>query len=159
MMRNTRSGANSMPVIRLYSKYHKQTKAAKHQTSAKPKTTTGSGVVTGQASAEPKLLAVHPATKKPAPRLKDARSTREVKQAILQQVSAGGKLKAKHHLQSLLFGLSMGLAVLFIFLFSFFNEFFIAPFIQPSRNASATPLSSVPTASRPPARPRSSFPR
>lgn len=58
---------------------------------------------------------------------------------VKDRVSAGGKLKAKHHLQSLLFGLAMGAIVLFIMLFSFFNEFFIAPFIQPAR-ASNTPI-------------------
>lgn len=44
------------------------------------------------------------------------------------------KLKAKHHIQSLLFGLGIGFLAIFIFLFGFFNEVFIAPFIQPSRN-------------------------
>ena len=44
------------------------------------------------------------------------------------------KLKAKHHIQSLLFGLGIGFLTIFIFLFGFFNEVFIAPFIQPSRN-------------------------
>ena len=58
---------------------------------------------------------------------------------VKDRVSAGGKLKARHHLQSLLFGLGMGAIVLFIMLFSFFNEFFIAPFIQPAR-ASNTPI-------------------
>ena len=58
---------------------------------------------------------------------------------VKDRVNAGGKLKAKHHLQSLIFGLSMGAIVLFIMLFSFFNEFFIAPFIQPAR-ASNTPI-------------------
>ena len=62
-----------------------------------------------------------------------ARSTKEVQAAIRDKVTAGGKLKAKHHLQSLLFGLGMGLIVVIIFLFGFFNEVFIAPFIQPSR--------------------------
>ena len=55
-------------------------------------------------------------------------------------MSAGGKLKAKHHFQSLLFGLSMGAVTLVILLFGFFNEVIIAPFIQPSRDACAAPL-------------------
>lgn len=46
------------------------------------------------------------------------------------------KLQAKHHLQSLAFGLGMGFLVILIFLFGFFNEVVIAPFIQPSRNVS-----------------------
>lgn len=120
------------------SKYHKQTKKAKAAAPPKEEVAPGQAVVSAPA---PKMLAVHPAPKKkPAPRLKDARSAREVKQAVLHHVTAGGQLKAKHHVQSLLFGLGLGFVVLFIFLFGFFNEFFIAPFIQPSRNASATPL-------------------
>lgn len=121
------------------SKYHKQTKKTPPREDAKEETRESGKAIVGKP--EPKMLAVHPAPKKkPAPKLKDARSAREVKQAVLHHVTAGGKLKAKHHVQSLLFGLGLGFLVLFIFLFGFFNEFFIAPFIQPSRNASATPL-------------------
>lgn len=72
--------------------------------------------------------------------LADQRSRSEIKRQILDKVSAGGKLKAKHHAQSLLFGLGMGFLVLIIFMFSFFNQFFIAPFIHPNQNASAAPL-------------------
>ncbi len=46
----------------------------------------------------------------------------------------------KHHLQSLLFGLSIGGVVMIIFLFGLFNEVVLAPLYQPSRHASATPL-------------------
>jgi len=80
---------------------------------------------------------------KPRPtktKLRDARSASEVQTAIRDSVTAGGKLQTKHHLQSLLFGLSMGVLVIIIFLFSFFNEVIIAPFIQPSRTSAATPL-------------------
>lgn len=73
-------------------------------------------------------------------KLRDARSSEEIQAAIRDKVTAGGKLEAKHHLQSLLFGLSMGFIVLLIFLFGFFNEVIIAPFIQPSRTSAATPL-------------------
>jgi LPXTG-site transpeptidase (sortase) family protein len=73
-------------------------------------------------------------------RLRDSRSASEVQDHIKHTVTAGGKLKAKHHLQSLLFGLSMGFIVIVIFLFSFFNEVVIAPFIQPSRASASTPL-------------------
>lgn len=73
-------------------------------------------------------------------KLRDSRSSKEIQEALRDKVTAGGKLKAKHHLQSLLFGLGMGLIVLMIFLFGFFNEVIIAPFIQPSRVAASTPL-------------------
>jgi sortase A len=73
-------------------------------------------------------------------KLRDIRSTEEVKEVIRDKVSAGGKLEAKHHIQSLLFGLGMGCIVLLIFLFSFFNEVIIAPFIQPGRAQASTPL-------------------
>lgn len=73
-------------------------------------------------------------------RLRDSRNTKEIQGAIRDKVSAGGKLKTKHHLQSLLFGLGMGLIVVIIFLFGFFNEVVIAPFIQPSRASASTPL-------------------
>ncbi|HXR49684.1 MAG TPA: class E sortase, partial [Verrucomicrobiae bacterium] len=73
-------------------------------------------------------------------KLRDVRTKTEVQAVIRDKVSAGGKLQAKHHLQSLLFGLSMGLIAVVIFLFGFFNEVIIAPFIQPSRATAATPL-------------------
>ena len=63
-----------------------------------------------------------------------------LKHKIVDKVSAGGRLKPKHHLQSLLFGLGTGAIVLAVLLFSFFNQYIIAPFIQPSRNVSATPI-------------------
>lgn len=67
-------------------------------------------------------------------------SVADIKERIRNTVSAGGKLKPKHHLQSLGFGLACGTVVLVIFLFSFFNEVFLAPFIQPSRRVSETPV-------------------
>jgi LPXTG-site transpeptidase (sortase) family protein len=88
-----------------------------------------------QASAPSRTKA---ATKKP--RLKDSRSAKEVQAVIKHNVSAGGKLTAKHHIQSLLFGLGLGAIVVLIFLFGLFNEVVIAPFIQPSRTAVATPI-------------------
>ena len=63
-----------------------------------------------------------------------------LKQKIINTATARGKLKPKHHLQSLLFGISMGLVVLAIFMFGFFNERFIAPFISPSKTASSSPI-------------------
>lgn len=67
-------------------------------------------------------------------------SPSELRSRIRNTVSANGKLSAKHHIQSLLFGLGMGFIVLVVMLFGFFNEFVIAPFIQPSRTVSATPV-------------------
>lgn len=64
----------------------------------------------------------------------------QIRDIIRHKVTAGGRLKAKHHIQSLLFGLSAGAIVLVLFLFSFFNEVIIAPFIQPARTAHATPI-------------------
>ena len=69
----------------------------------------------------------------------DTRTPKQIRERILHTVSGGGRLKAKHHFQSLAFGLSVGMATLVIFLFGFFNEVVIAPFIQPGR-ASATPI-------------------
>src|SRR5581483_8645514 len=81
-----------------------------------------------------------PATSHSLPNLTDKRSVGEIRRTIKHQVSAGGKLTAKHHIQSILFGLSVGFIALVIFLFGFFNEVIIAPFIQPSRNVGATPI-------------------
>lgn len=73
-------------------------------------------------------------------KLRDVRNSQQLKSTIRDKVSAGGKLEAKHHLQSLLFGLGMGLIVLVVFMFSFFNEVVIARFIQPSRTSASTPI-------------------
>jgi sortase A len=101
----------------------------------------------GPAKDEALVLAEHKQQATPArarakkeAKLRDARSREEIQAAIKDKVSAGGKLEAKHHLQSLLFGLGMGLIVVIIFLFGFFNEVVIAPFIQPSRATASTPL-------------------
>jgi LPXTG-site transpeptidase (sortase) family protein len=63
-----------------------------------------------------------------------------ISRTIRSKVTANGQLKAKHHLQSLLFGLGLGALVVVIFLFSFFNEIIIAPFIQPSRSSASVPV-------------------
>lgn len=90
----------------------------------------------------PVLGSVKPAPKKqPKDNTnKPKRSLQDTKTELLNKVTARGKLRPKHHLQSLLFGLSMGFIVITIFMFSFFNERFIAPFITPSRTASAGPI-------------------
>lgn len=83
----------------------------------------------------------------------DGSTVAQLRQLIRDKVSAGGKLHARHHLQSLAFGLAIGCVTVVIFLFGFFNEVIIAPFIQPSRTASATPIivdpSAVATSSTP----------
>ena len=100
--------------------------------------------ITGQAqpaaASAAQTLAKHKQQAGKPRKLRDARNTKDVQTAIRHHVSAGGKLEAKHHIQSLLFGLGMGLVVLLVFLFGFFNEVVITPFIQPSRVSSATPL-------------------
>lgn len=70
----------------------------------------------------------------------DTAATKQLKSKIVSTVTADGKLKIKHHLQSLAFGLGSGAVVLFILLFGFFNEFIIAPLIQPSRTVNDTPI-------------------
>ena len=67
-------------------------------------------------------------------------TTADLRRIIRDKVSYNGRLQAKHHLQSLLFGIGVGCVTLVIFLFGFFNEVIIAPFIQPARAATATPI-------------------
>ncbi len=69
-----------------------------------------------------------------------ADSVADIRRRIVRRTQARSKLRPKHHLQSLLFGLGMGLVVVIVLLFGFFNEVIIAPFIQPSRHVSSTPL-------------------
>ena len=69
-----------------------------------------------------------------------AEATRRIKQRIQHKVSAGGKLKARHHVQSLLFGFGVGAVMLLVLLFGFFNEFIITPFIQPSSKVAGIPI-------------------
>jgi sortase A len=65
---------------------------------------------------------------------------RGVKAKVSNTISANGRLDAKDHLKSFLFGLGvMSVAGLFI-LFFFFNQVFVAPFISPSKSVSATPI-------------------
>ncbi len=108
---------------------HTQSHAA--ETKSKPKVTAVTGHV------RPRDIATPSARGK---RLRDARTTREIKESIKHKVSAGGALKTKHHVQSLLVGLGAGVATLLILLFGLFNEMVIAPFIQPSRSVSSTPI-------------------
>lgn len=100
----------------------------------------------------PKLPSMQPTTQAVLP-AEDKRTPAELKQVIRNKVTAGGKLKLRHHLQSLTFGLTIGFLTLVIALFGLFNEVVIAPFIQPSRTVSATPIiidpSSVTTSTTP----------
>ncbi len=70
----------------------------------------------------------------------DTRTSAQIKQQVINKLSANGKLSAKHHVQSLLFGVGIASCVVLLFLFSFFNERFVAPFISPSRQVTATPI-------------------
>jgi sortase A len=81
-----------------------------------------------------------PTARKAKAKHSDDRTVSDVKAELLNKVTARGKAKRSHHLQSLLFGLSMGIITVIIFLFSFFNERFIAPFITPARAVSSTPI-------------------
>jgi sortase A len=70
----------------------------------------------------------------------DKRRPEAVRDELLAKVQGRARLKPRHHVQSLLFGLGCGGLALLLVLFSFFNELVIAPFIQPSRSVSATPI-------------------
>lgn len=79
-------------------------------------------------------------TAAPKPKNSKKVSVAQFKDQLAKQINAQGKLSAKHHLQSLMFGLACGSVVVLLLLFSFFNERIIAPFITPSRTASSTPI-------------------
>ncbi|HUC90351.1 MAG TPA: class D sortase [Patescibacteria group bacterium] len=72
----------------------------------------------------------------------ERRSVATIKKQITRKVRMehSAQVKAKQHLQSLLFGIGIGVIALVITLFSFFNEMVIAPFIRPGSQASATPI-------------------
>ena len=110
---------------------HKTGRTATPKPSADPKVLTVSGHV------QPRAIATPSARGK---RLRDARTAREIKDGIKHKVTAGGALKAKHHVQTLFVGLGAGALTLLVLLFGLFNEMVIAPFIQPSRAVSDTPI-------------------
>lgn len=67
-------------------------------------------------------------------------SVTDLKKKLAARVSADGRLTAKHHLKSLLFGLGAAGVVALMVVFTLFNQLFITPFISPSKTASSTPL-------------------
>ncbi|HET8991917.1 MAG TPA: sortase, partial [Candidatus Saccharimonadales bacterium] len=94
-------------------------------------------------SNKPALIAEHKheaARQKPRPKPVDKRSPSDIRETLRDKVTAGGKIKAKHNLQSLVFGLGMGSLVVIIFMFSFFNQLIITPFISPSSVSADTPI-------------------
>jgi sortase A len=95
-----------------------------------------------QTAAEAEKKHIVPEPPKP---LIDDRSQYVIQKQVVKKVEKRAKLKTKHHVQSLVFGLSMGSVVVFLLLFTFFNERFITPFISPSRSVSATPIIVDPT--------------
>lgn len=100
--------------------------------------------VKNEPSHKAEVIAEHthiPATKPTKKRkIRAPESISEVKAKIKKTISADGKLEKKHHVKSLLFGLSLSGAFALIIVFALFNQIFMAPFITPSRSASASPL-------------------
>lgn len=76
----------------------------------------------------------------PPKETKEPRTAGEIKNQLMDKISAGGKLNAVHHAKSLLFGMGLSAIVLLITSFVFFNEAYIAPFISPGQSVSATPI-------------------
>ncbi|MDB5169450.1 MAG: hypothetical protein JWO41_806 [Candidatus Saccharibacteria bacterium] len=97
-------------------------------------------VIGQQPAPAPEVTSRKKSVQRHSKKLRDVRSVDDVRKTIKHNVSAGGKLTAKHHLQSILFGLGMGALVMIVVLFGLFNEIFLAPLYQPSRHASATPI-------------------
>jgi sortase A len=73
---------------------------------------------------------------------KDKRNVAAIRKQVMKRVraSSSAQIKAKQHLQSLVFGIGLAALVVLVFLFGFFNQVIIAPFIQPSGHANATPI-------------------
>jgi len=107
--------------------------------------------------APPRQLPPQPIPSKPAAR-KETRTPAQLRDSIRNKITANGRLKARHHLQSLGFGLAIGMVTIVITLFSFFNEVIIAPFIQPGRT-SATPIIIDPNAVTPSSTPEIIIPK
>lgn len=87
---------------------------------------------------EPTPAAAHPTHKRK--NSNRSRTVTQVKRQLLGKVEGRQKLSRKHHVQSVLFGLTAGAIVMIILLFGFFNERIIAPFVTPSKTVSDTPI-------------------
>ena len=106
-----------------------RTKARNQPTASRPKRPSKVGAVIRQTKVGRMIADSEVATK-----------SKRIGKKLSTHVSADGKINAKQHLQSLVFGLGMGGLVLLVLLFSFFNEFIITPFIQPSKKVTAAPV-------------------
>ncbi len=122
----------------------------------------------GQAAQYPHTAAAQPVMEPPTSPVstmskpqkpKKPHTVAQLKSQINHRVSSKGRLKAKHHFQSLLFGLSSGAVVVLILLFGFFNERFIAPLITPSRSVNATPIITDPNSTAASANPEIIIPK
>ena len=69
-----------------------------------------------------------------------AESMADLKHKVLNKVNAGGKLKAKHHVKSIVFALSFASFITLVLFFITNNQRFITPFIQPSQKVAAAPF-------------------
>ncbi|MEI7632415.1 MAG: sortase [bacterium] len=119
----------SLPDAEKHEVWNEFYKANQHQTPVKHRQD-----INTNATAHHKNTTLHQAQKT------DTRTVADIKNQVISKISAGGKLKAKHHIQSLLFGIGMASLFAFVLLFSFFNERFIAPFVSPSKSVTATPI-------------------
>lgn len=88
----------------------------------------------------PPMLPVVQKSKQLFPLKSDPRSVTDIKNQLVDKITAGGTLKPVHHFKSLLFGLGMASLVGLIMTFTFFNEIIIAPFISPARAITTTPI-------------------
>lgn len=78
---------------------------------------------------------------------KNSQTVKEIKDHLINTITARGKLSKNHHIKSLLFGLTIGLVAVIIIMFGFFNERFIAPLVTPSKTVTDTPIIVDPVAS------------
>lgn len=82
---------------------------------------------------------LQPAAPQAASAAPDSRTVADIKDHLLRTV-ASRSTGAKHHLQSLAFGLGLSTLLMVLVMFGFLNERFIAPFMTPSRAISSTPI-------------------
>jgi LPXTG-site transpeptidase (sortase) family protein len=79
---------------------------------------------------------------KPTPMSEEVRSKTmaDLHKKVIHTVSAGGKLKTRHHIKSFAFSLAFASLVTGILFFITNNEKFIVPFVTPSKTLAAAPL-------------------